>query len=133
MDREFPMGHGSNSSSRPIGSRHSQHRRIHPTSPNRAAIVVSGASTRFIPRRSATPVVDWKESGAQLSRRGSDLDGESKVLQTVDEAQNLLALGAVVEVVCAEVRVEGAAIWRAGSRSANRIQRFLWRESGRRP
>jgi hypothetical protein len=36
------------------------------------------------------------------------VDGETKVLQTVDEAQNVLAFGALVEVVCAEVLIEGA-------------------------
>src|SRR5260370_23443983 len=39
---------------------------------------------------------------------GGDLDGESKALETVDEAQNVLAFGALVEVVCAEVLIEGA-------------------------
>jgi hypothetical protein len=38
------MGRGSNSNSRPIGSQHSQHRGIAPTLPNKAVIVVSGAS-----------------------------------------------------------------------------------------
>jgi hypothetical protein len=43
----------------------------------------------------------------KLSCQGGELDSESKVLQTVDEPQNLLAFCAVVEVVSAEVLVEG--------------------------
>jgi len=48
-------------------------------------------------------VRNWEETSPQLSGHGSDLDGESKVLQTVEEAQNVLAFGAVVKVVCAQV------------------------------
>ena len=48
-----------------------------------------------------------KETSPQLSRHGRDLDGESKVLQTVDESQNVLAFCAVVEVVRAEVLGRG--------------------------
>jgi hypothetical protein len=51
-----------------------------------------------------------QEINPQLGRHGSDLDGESEVLQTVDEAQNVLAFGALVEVVCAEVLVEGTVL-----------------------
>jgi hypothetical protein len=36
----------------------------------------------------------------------SDLDGESEVLQTGDETQDLPALGAVVEMVCAQFVVK---------------------------
>jgi hypothetical protein len=43
----------------------------------------------------------------KLSCQGGDLDSKSKVLQTVDEPQNLLAFCAVVEVASTEVLVEG--------------------------
>src|SRR5271167_208664 len=49
-------------------------------------------------------------SRSLLGSHGRDLDGESKVLQTVDQAQNVLAFGALVEVVCAQILVEGAVV-----------------------
>jgi len=49
-----------------------------------------------------------QETNSRPGCHGSDLNVKSGVLQAVHEWEGLLALSAVVEVVCAEVLMEGS-------------------------
>ena len=65
----------------------------------------------------------------------SDLDGKSEVLQAGNEAMDLLALAAFVEVMRAEVVIEGSGLQHLVDRSEDRgsdgANRLFWRRDGR--